>query len=106
LGKIAYFIGVSINCIILGIFVLLGKFAKKGHGLSFIVGMILYVLDGLLLAWLGDYMSALFHVYPLYFIYRGFKASKHLGDTTDSELTEVQINFRNEMRNMEEQADQ
>ena len=113
LGSVIYYAGIGINLFILSVFMILGRLSKKGYNWSFIVGIVLYALDGLLLVWLEDYMSALFHVYPLYFIIKGFQANQKLariktytceledeGLENKDELTEVQLNFRNEMREM------
>jgi len=41
--------------------------------------MILYALDGLLLLFFGDYLGFGFHLYALYGLYRGYRASVELG---------------------------
>jgi hypothetical protein len=67
-----------INVGIAGLFVLFGLSAHKKHAWAFVVGMILYALDGLLFVLVGDYLAIGFHALALFFLYRGFKAMKEL----------------------------
>jgi hypothetical protein len=73
--------GVSIilfilNCVIASLFVIFGRFAVKRKNWAFVGGMIMYLLDGLLLIYIQDYVSAGFHVFALYFIFNGYKLNK------------------------------
>lgn len=58
------------------VFFLFGYFANRGIGLAFIIGSILYVLDGLLYLALGSVFAAAFHAFALFFIIRGYLASR------------------------------
>lgn len=78
IGSIGIIMGFAVNVFIVGIFVFFGIFARRGQNWSFYVGMILYVLDGLLFLMVQDWLSIGFHVFALYFIYGGLKASKQL----------------------------
>ncbi len=62
-----------INLVIAGIVVLFGFFASKGQKWAFLVGMVLYALDGGLTLLFRDFFSAAFHGYALFRIYNGFK---------------------------------
>jgi hypothetical protein len=64
---------IIINGFVVGIFVLFWKFAGKGQNWAFIVGMILYALDGVLLLMFKDIFSVAFHAYALFRIYSGMK---------------------------------
>ncbi len=81
-----------------GIFLIFGLFANKGKGWGFIVGMILYALDGLLFFIVKDYISIGFHVFALYCIFGGFKANKRLielnkiKDDQDKSVNDTAIN--------------
>ena len=66
--------GLVINMCIAGVFVLIGFFGRKGIRWPIIVGMVLYVLDGLLVLVFGDYLAAAFHLLALYGIWTGLKA--------------------------------
>jgi hypothetical protein len=60
--------------LVTSIFAGLGLAARKRMAWAFIVGMVLYALDGLLMLQLGDYMSAGFHLFALFMIFKGFQA--------------------------------
>lgn len=61
-----------------GMFVLFGVFAHKRHTWAFIVGMILYALDGVIFLILQDWLALGFHVFALFCLFRGFKACREL----------------------------
>ena len=68
----------AFELIVLLICVGFGLFAQKGHTWAFIVGMLLYALDGLIFLWVQDWLSLGFHAFVLYGIYRGLDASRRL----------------------------
>jgi hypothetical protein len=55
-----------------------GFFASKGHGWAFIIGMILLGLDTALTGLLQMWLSLGLHVFALFCIFSGFKASRAL----------------------------
>ncbi|MFL6273836.1 MAG: hypothetical protein ACJ74G_01395 [Blastocatellia bacterium] len=57
-----------------GIFVGIGLLARRMMLWAFVVGMVAYGLDGVVLLMLGEYLSAGFHGYVLYSIYLGVNA--------------------------------
>lgn len=61
-----------------GLFILFGIFATKGHRWAFIVGMILFALDGLIFLLVRDWLGVGFHVFVLYCLFRGFTACQQL----------------------------
>ena len=63
-----------INGTVAGIFFLFGGFAGKAHKWAFIVGVVLYGLDGLLLLAATDILSVGFHAYAIFGIVRGLMA--------------------------------
>jgi hypothetical protein len=67
-----------IELIIAGAFVLCGLWANKLQTWAFIIGMILYLFDGLLVLVLGAYLPAAFHVFALYMIFRGLSAARQI----------------------------
>jgi len=69
---------IIINGFVAGVFVLFGTFAVKAQKWAFVVGMALYLLDGLLLVSVKDYLGVAFHAYVLFAIYRGFTATSQL----------------------------
>lgn len=71
-------VAVVVSLLISGVFALFGYYANKGMAAAFIVGIGLYVLDGLLYLALGSLFAAGFHVFALFFIVRGFLASRQI----------------------------
>jgi hypothetical protein len=83
-GKVG---AVIVSVIISGFFALLGFFGGRGQRWAFIVGMILYLLDGILmlaaLLWLGtgqfqDWIGFAIHFYFLWSMGRGLQAANQL----------------------------
>jgi hypothetical protein len=72
------FIAVGIDLIIAFVFVLFGYFANKGLAWAFIVGSVIYIFDGLIYLLLDSVFAAAFHAFALFFIVRGFIASRKL----------------------------
>jgi hypothetical protein len=84
-GSIGSTLGMAISVLIAGSFILFGVFARKRQTWSFIAGMILYGLDGLLLVLLsllagegGLLLSVGLHGYALYRIFTGMRANSEL----------------------------
>jgi hypothetical protein len=71
---IAFFFEIAIA----GIFLGLGFFANKPQSWAFIVGIILYFLDGILMLVLGALLPAAFHGFVLFMLIRGFFAVRKL----------------------------
>ncbi len=74
LGSTGMVLDLVINGFVAGIFYLFGSFSAKAQKWAFLTGMALYLLDGLLLLAAKDVLSAGFHAYALFMIFRGFAA--------------------------------
>ena len=61
-----------------GVFVLFGVFAHKAHQWAFIIGGVLFALDGLIFLAVQDWLGVAFHVFVLYCLFRGFSACRRL----------------------------
>jgi hypothetical protein len=61
-----------------GVLVLFGIFANKGHSWAFIVGMILFALDGIIFLLVQDWLGVGFHAFVLFCLVRGFLACREL----------------------------
>ncbi|MDD4657816.1 MAG: hypothetical protein PHW26_02095 [Eubacteriales bacterium] len=59
------------SVLILGVFVLLGYLSNKGYRGAFIVGIVLFLLDTLLLLWIQDFFGLAFHALALYYMIVG-----------------------------------
>ena len=64
-----------LNLAIAGFFALIGFYANKKRRWSFLLGMFLYGIDGLLFLIVLDYLSIAFHLIALYFMYKGYIAN-------------------------------
>jgi hypothetical protein len=71
-------VAIVMNLAITGVFALFGYYANKGVAIAFIAGIALYILDGLLYLAVGSMLAAGFHVFALFFIVRGFLASRKI----------------------------
>jgi len=78
LGEAAKVIGFVLDIFITGIFAGLAWLAGKKHLWAYIVGMVLFGLDGLLLLLIQDWISAIFHAVVIYWIFRGFQSAQQL----------------------------
>lgn len=78
IGSIGQIIAFIVDIFIAGVFVLFGLLSRKGYMWAFIIGMFLYASDGLLFLLVQDWLSIGFHVFALYYIYGGLKASRRI----------------------------
>ncbi len=74
MSMIGFILSFGINCVIAGLFVLAGMLGRKRHAWAVIVGMVLYSLDGILLAAMHIWLDAGFHLLALYGLFRGLQA--------------------------------
>ncbi len=78
IGTAGSVLDLIINGFVAGVFVLFGYFACKAQKWAFMVGMGLYLLDGVLLLSARDFLSVGFHAYALYAIHRGYTAAQRV----------------------------
>jgi hypothetical protein len=88
-GTAGIVIALFADAVIAGAFVGLGYMAQKGAQWAFIVGLVVYGLDALLMVWATDWLSVVFHGLALYFIYRGFRACRALPPAAPPALTMI-----------------
>lgn len=84
-GPVGKTVAVVLDFVAIGMFILLGYFAGRRHTWSFMVGMIVFALDGLILLLAQDWIGVALHVFVLYCLFMGFRASralKSLGNST------------------------
>lgn len=85
-GTSGIMLDLIINGFVAGVFVVFWNFAKKAQSWAFVVGMLLYALDGLLLLTFKDVFSVAFHAYALFRIYSGMKAIPALQKVEEASL--------------------
>lgn len=74
IGMVVKAVAFVMNIAIAGIVAGFGVFAHKRHKWAFLVGMVLYALDGLIFLWVGDYWGMGFHLFALVGLYRGVRS--------------------------------
>ncbi len=77
-GSLGTVIAIVLDLIVLGLFILFGFFAARRHNWSFIVGMVLFALDGLIFLLVPDWLGVGLHVFALYCLFKGFQANRAL----------------------------
>ncbi len=83
-------IGGVLIFIILGAFLLIGRKAHKPSKIAFIIGMVLYGLDGIIYLAFSDFLSAAFHGYVIYNFWTGYKAIDDYLLIYNHEVTEAE----------------
>ncbi|MCB1052341.1 MAG: hypothetical protein H6510_13260 [Acidobacteria bacterium] len=71
-------LGFVINLIIAGMVAGMGVFAIRGIGWIFLVGMVLYAIDGILFLIAESWLGVLFHLWVFFAFFRGFRACNQL----------------------------
>jgi hypothetical protein len=65
-----------VDMAIIGVFALFGLFARQKHGWAFIIGMILYLLDSVLVLFFEMWIGVAFHAFALFGLFNGFQATR------------------------------
>jgi len=65
-----------------GTFVVFGVLANKRNSWAYVIGMVLYSLDGLLFLAVGDMLSVGFHVFVLFWMFQGYRANRALAESS------------------------
>jgi hypothetical protein len=79
-GAAPQMLSLLINLPILGGFVLLGVLGRREKEWPFWIGMILYGLDTLIFLVAADWLSLLFHIVAVYYMFKGVRALRSLTD--------------------------
>lgn len=86
-------IGLAISIFIAGIFALFGLFANRGKSWAFIVGMVLYVLDSLLMLAFQEWLGLIFHGFFLFGLFGGWRALAELNKLAPPKTTDFPQNI-------------
>ncbi len=78
LGTAGKGVALILDLLAAGVLVLFGVFGNKGHSWAFIVGMILFALDGVIFLLVQDWLGVGFHAFVLFCLFRGFMACREL----------------------------
>jgi hypothetical protein len=69
-----------INIALAGMFAFFGYFARKGNDFAFILGMFIYFFDAIVLLGYGEFFAVAFHLFCLFFLFKGLLASRRRYD--------------------------
>jgi hypothetical protein len=70
-GPILKSLAFIFSFLILGFYLFLGRYANRAAKWAFIIGMVIYGIDGLVYLLVEDFLPAAFHGYVLYKLYTG-----------------------------------
>ena len=78
LGGAVQVVGLLLDFIVTGVFVLFGYLAGKKMLWAYVVGMVVFLLDGLLSLAFQDAIGVIAHAVVLFWLFRGYQAGREL----------------------------
>lgn len=78
LGSAPKVIALVLDMIVTGVFVLFGYLANKKYLWAYMLGMVVFLLDGLLFLLFQDLLGVIVHAVVLFFMFRGYLAGREL----------------------------
>ena len=78
LGSAVQVVGLVLDLIVTGVFVLFGYLANKKMLWAYIAGMVVFLFDGLLSLAFADWIGVIAHAVVLFWMFRGFQAGREL----------------------------
>jgi len=86
-------VGFVLSVMISGVFAFFGFFASRGKRWAFLVGMVLYSLDGLIMLAFADWIGVLFHGFFLWGLFGGWRALSQLGQLSPQKQSDFPQNI-------------
>jgi hypothetical protein len=77
-GGAAKVVALVLDLIVTGVFVLFGYLAGQRYLWAYMVGMVVFLLDGLLSLAFQDWIGVLAHGFVLFWLFRGYQAGREL----------------------------
>lgn len=77
-GTGAKVVGLVLDLIVTGAFVLFGYLSNQKHLWAYMLGMVVFLLDGLLALVFQDWISVVAHGFVLFWLFRGYMAGRDL----------------------------
>ena len=71
-GTVMGLIGLCINLVLIGVIVTIWLLSKRGNRTAYLVGMVLYLLDGLIFLMVRDWVGVGFHAFFLFGLWGGY----------------------------------
>jgi hypothetical protein len=85
-------IAFAVNAVIAGAVAGFGYLSGRGYGWAYVVGMIAYTADALIMLWLGDWIEVLVHLYVLYLLWKGWSGLRKINAAlTKAEFTSPSV---------------
>lgn len=78
LGGAVQVVGLLLDVIVTGVFVLFGYLANKKMLWAYVAGMVVFLLDGLLSLAFQDVIGVIAHAVVLFWLFRGYQAGREL----------------------------
>ena len=88
-GSLSPTLLLAVSVLFGGVVALFGYFGRKEQSWAFLVGMGIYVCDGLLLLPVGQYLGAAFHVWALFRIFQGLQGLNALSVLREQQAASV-----------------
>ncbi|MCI0552577.1 MAG: hypothetical protein L0287_16625 [Anaerolineae bacterium] len=92
-SMIVRIIGLVLSILVAGVFALFGFFASQAKRWAFLVGMVLYGLDGLIMLAFADWIGVLFHAFFLWGLFGGWRALGELQKMSPQKATDFPQNI-------------
>jgi len=77
-GGAARVVGLILDLIVTGLFVLFGWLSHRKYLWAYVLGMVAFALDGLLSLLFSDFIGVLAHGVVIFFLFRGLQAGRSL----------------------------
>jgi hypothetical protein len=71
--------GLMLNVVVSAAFALFGLLASRGSRRAFVVGMVIFGLDTVLVLWFRDYVGIVYHLIVLHLLFSGLRAGRDAG---------------------------
>lgn len=71
-GAVMGLLGLCINLVLIGVIVTIWLLSKRGNRTAYLVGMVLYLLDGLIFLMVRDWVGVGFHAFFLFGLWGGY----------------------------------
>lgn len=78
LGGAVQVVGLVLDLIVTGVFILFGYLANKKMLWAYVAGMVVFLLDGLLSLAFQDWIGVIAHAVVLFWLFRGYQAGREL----------------------------
>ena len=90
LGNATKVIAIVLDIFAVAVFAAVGFLASKKHLWAYIVGLVLFLFDGIASLVFGDWLGVVVHVVVLFIMFRAFKSGLELSELERSQVAQAQ----------------